>query len=166
MGKINYKANKMVAVYSFHKDILKNNTLYELCKIFELSNVFIDVYSIENRKNNFCELIKSRCKNILLAVSGNRECQNIHLNASINEISSISLILKDFYFEDINIWDCYTEWEQFLKDKNDYSISVFKKVEIKENNLFYLNYKENQVEIICNSSYYCRNLKEELNKLL
>ena len=43
MRKIKHKVNKLVDTYSFRKDILKNNTLYELCKIFDLSNIYMDV---------------------------------------------------------------------------------------------------------------------------
>ena len=32
MRKIKHKVNKLVDTYCFRKDILKNNTLYELCK--------------------------------------------------------------------------------------------------------------------------------------
>ena len=168
MKKIKYDVYNTAVVYSFHKDMLKNNLLlYELCKIFALSNVYIDIYSVDNHKKNFCELLETRCKNVLFATSGIQRCQDIHLKVSINEISSIAEILRDFYFEDINIWDCYTEWEQYLKDKNTYySIPIFKKAKIESTGLFYLNYKEKNVEIICDSSYYCKNLKEELSKLL
>ena len=124
MGKIKYRVNKTVVSYSFHKDILKNNTLYKICKMFDLSNVFMDIYSIDNCKSNFCTFLEEKCENILLATSGNQRCQNVYLRVSINEISNISEILKDFYFEDISIWDCYTEWEQYLRDKNDYNISI------------------------------------------
>lgn len=48
----------------------------------------------------------------------------------------------------------------------DYSIPIFKKIKIDINDLFHLNYKENQVEIACNSSFYSKNCEEELNKLL
>lgn len=166
MKKIKFKANEMVATYSFHKDILKNNTLYELCKIFELSNLYIDIYSVDNRKNDLCELLRQKCENILLVASGTQRCQDIHIKATIDEITNISETLKEFYFEDMNIWNCYTEWEQYLKDKNIYRVPIFKKTEIKINSLFYLNYKENQVEIICEPSYDYNNLKEKLNKLL
>ncbi len=166
MRKIKHKVNKLVDTYSFRKDILKNNTLYELCKIFDLSNIYMDVYSIDNGKSNVCELLRQRCENILLSSSGNQRCLDIHLKISINDVSNVAEILRDFYFEDINIWNCNTDWEQHLKDMYDYSIPIFKKIKIDINDLFHLYYKENQVEIACNSSFYSKNCEEELNKLL
>lgn len=126
----------------------------------------MDVYSIDNGKSNVCELLRQRCENILLSSSGNQRCLDIHLKISINDVSNVAEILRDFYFEDINIWNCNTDWEQHLKDMYDYSIPIFKKIKIDINDLFHLNYKENQVEIACNSSFYSKNCEEELNKLL
>lgn len=83
MRKIKHKVNKLVDTYSFRKDILKNNTLYELCKIFDLSNIYMDVYSIDNGKSNVCELLRQRCENILLSSSGNQRCLDIHTTIKV-----------------------------------------------------------------------------------
>ena len=78
-------------------------------------------------------------------------------------------IISEFTFEDLNIWDAYNNWEDYLKDKSDSKIPVFKLFNKEDQSNFYLNYnpKEgNKTEIYCNPDYYSQELVQRLEEIV
>ena len=95
---------------------------------------------------------------------------DIHMKLDINNLANLLQLLAEFYFEEINIWDCYESWENYIEDKKDSaSFFTFKSNKIinnkLNNNKFYLNYlpdEGNKVTIICDLAYKTQDLQRKL----
>lgn len=149
MKKIKYKTNKQVTSIEFSVDKKGYDFLFGLCEIFDLKDIFIDIYTAVIKEQDYKAL--SKVDNILIATADrNAKTKDIHLKATTENLLQITKLLEVCNFEDLNIWNCYTDWEQHLNDKLDYNVPVFKKSIVKQNECdFYLNFKEGVVEIIC-----------------
>lgn len=77
----------------------------------------------------------------------------MHILKAMNELSQIK-------FDELNIWDCYIEWKDYLNDKID--------AKFIEKSKFYLNYnvyESARVNIICSLSYDGILILNKLNNL-
>ena len=170
MKKIKVKKNDKVIAIDFCANLLKDNKLYKLCKEFNLVEIYLEIYSIDIRYKNFYELLLATNKNYITNFTEKSGVQDIFIKTTVDESLSIMKLLSEFVFEGLTIWDCYTNWENYLEDKTT-KIPFFtiKRGEFKDNSNFYLNfnaYEGQKVEIICDLIYNKQGLFERLNELV
>ena len=166
MGKIKIKTNKNVIEMDFKANPLNNNLLFDICNLFDLENIYIDIFGVNGRKYNFSDkLLERKASVIVLKINSN----DLTIKATVKEIPMIIEVLTEFDFDDLNIWDCYTDLEQYIKDKKPCKIPLFKPVELKIDSKFYLNFSPiegQKVEIICDLSYDKQGLFEKITALV
>ncbi len=170
MKKIKVKKNDKVLAIDFYANLLKDNILYKLCKEFNLTEIYIEIYSIDTRHKNFYESLLAINKNYLTYFAEKSGVQDIFIKTTVVELSKIMDLLSEFVFEDLIIWNCYTNWRKYLEDKTT-KVPYFtiKRGEFKDDSNFYLNfnpYEGQKVEIICDLIYNKQELFERLTELV
>ena len=56
-------------------------------------------------------------KNYLTYFAEKSGVQDIFIKTTVVELSKIMDLLSEFVFEDLIIWNCYTNWRKYLEDK-------------------------------------------------
>lgn len=168
MSKIKVIKNGQVTAVDFKTDLTKGNLLFEICRLFELDNIFIDVFGVSSRSENFVEkLLKS---NASMMISQIDESCSFSIKTEIKSIPMILEVLDHIHFDEINIWDCYTDWENYLKIKNmKMPFFTVKPLNVKNDSKFYLNYNPlegQKVEIICDIDYYTQDIADKIQSLI
>lgn len=141
--------------------------LYNLCKLFDLQNIYMDILTVDIRKKNLYQiLVDSKiCEKIFYAPY--KHLQDIYIQITIDNLPAILNLLSKLEFEEFIIWDCYANWERYLEDKTEKKPFFTVKQKKDENDSkFFLNYKESEVSIICDLMYDNQNLRQELNDLI
>jgi hypothetical protein len=165
MTKIRVKKNQNIIGVDFRADLLKDNLLFEICKLFDLENIYVDIFGANGDK-----LIEKLLeKDMTLIVFQADRSNGVAIKVTIERIPLIIKVLSECYFDEMNIWDCYTEWEQYLKDKEYRKIPVFGSAIIKYDGKFYLNYNKmdgQKIEIICDKRYSSEIIHQKLKELV
>lgn len=164
MKKVKITKNNKVIAFDFDGNLLKQDRMYRLCEIFALDEIYIDIYGARSRKEDFTKKLLDKAS---LCVAPIDNTYGLAIKATIKDIPTISAVLSEFDFDDMNIWDCYTGWEKYLEDKATKSpFFTFKKLNVEIDNKFYLNYKESKVEIICDLIYDKKELVAKITDLI
>lgn len=162
MSKIKMTVKDRIIAFDFKVDLLKSDILYEICKALNLSDLYIDIFGINIRNNGFAEKLTEKNRHIL--ISKIKYENDLAIKAKVDDIAIILDVLSDFSFDEMNIWDVYTEWEQYLKDKNTYN-PIPKTSEAK----VYLNYNRfegNRVELYLDKNFHAEEILRKLNELV
>ena len=170
MGKLKVQKNTNVIAFDFCADLLAFDRLYNICCIFNLKEVYMDIYSAYNQKSDLNKIIvDSKLVSRIFCVR-RKYLQDIHIKLTINELPTITQLLSNFDFDELQIWDCYTDWDTYLK--NETSVPPFftiKSTNIKVENKFFLNYnlvESDKVEIVCDVRYGNKKLENKLSELI
>lgn len=171
MKKIKIKKNDKVLAIDFYANLLKEDILYKLCREFNLEEIYIEISSIDARRKNFLDSLLAINRNYLTNLTEKCGMQNIFIKTKVDKSLKILInLLSEFVFEDLTIWDCYTNWEKYLEDTTTKApFFTIKRSEFKDNSNFYLNfnsYEGQKVEIICDLIYNKQDLFERLTDLI
>ena len=102
MRRIKYKTNKQVTSIEFSVDKNGYDFLFGLCEIFDLKDIFIDVYTAVIKEQDYKAL--SKVDNILIATADrNAKTKDIHLKTTTENLLQITKLLEVCNFEDLNI---------------------------------------------------------------
>lgn len=150
--KIKQVINKKVNSFEFSFDLLKKDCLKSLLFLYEIRQVYICIFGIDNNKEeHFIDYLQN---------SNIQGWQNINgyeyaIKINVDDISTLlSIIGSDF--DELVVWNCYTDWETFIQDVNDVQFFSFKKTSSKTKPTFYLRWDicdYNFVEIICDLEF-------------
>ena len=98
MKKIKYKTNKQVTSIEFSVDKKGYDFLFGLCEIFDLKDIFIDIYTAVIKEQDYKAL--SKVDNILIATADrNAKTKDIHLKATTENLLQITKLLEVCNFE-------------------------------------------------------------------
>ena len=66
MSKIKVSKNKKIVAFDFYSNLLDNDKLCNLCKLFNLQDIYMDIYTVDIRKKNFYQILldKKICEKI------------------------------------------------------------------------------------------------------
>ena len=106
MKRIKYKTNKQVTSIEFSVDKNGYDFLFGLCEIFDLKDIFIDVYTAVTKEQDYKAL--SKVDNILIATADrNAKTKDIHLKTTTENLLQITAIaiLAEAVWENLKmIW--------------------------------------------------------------
>ena len=114
--KIKGIINDKIIAFDFNVDLLKTQVLFEICKALDLNNIYIDIYGVDVIKCDFSEKLLEY-NNALTISRMIKTANSFSIKATIDDIPSIVKVLSEFQFDELNVWDAYTDWEQYLKNK-------------------------------------------------
>lgn len=142
--------NKKVNSFTLTKFSCKGNSLEKILKLFQVEEVYVCFYSN-----------KSLSLNTLQAILDSKLCQvklptKKHQEALIVKISTENCYilldwLSDYEYDELIIWSCYTDWENFYKHLTNYKTNSASNVPS-----FFLSYNVydgNTCEIICDIKF-------------
>lgn len=168
MKKVKAIKNDKVIAFDFYANLLEHDKMYKLCELFSLNEIYVDIYGASNRINSFTATLLEKNTDIFVAQIDNS--YGIAIKATIKNIPMIAEILSGFDFDEMNIWDCYTGWEQYLKDKSTkMPFFTIKPIKVESDSKFYLNYnliEGQKVEIICDTVYDDQELFAKIQNLV
>lgn len=163
--KIKQTKNDKVNSFSFSFDLSKGNYLKDILNLFLIDEIYICIYGFDNNIIFENDLKEFQIKEF------EKSLQCLVLCININDLSNLfAKINKNF--DELVIWNTYTDWETFIKTiKKPIHLLTFKKIKVKDDSCFYLdfNFKDfNNVEIISDLSFNnSRNIeKDDLAKIL
>ena len=143
MKKIKIQKNNDIIAFDFYSKLLINNRLSNLCKVFLLEDLYMSIYMIDSRKGDLYKTLIDKKLISQISYVSKKHLQDIHIKLTINELPTITQLLSNFDFDELLIWDCYTDWDTYLK--NETSVPPFftiKSTNIKvENKVRYGNKK-------------------------
>ena len=164
MKKIKVTVNDKVIALEFKVNILEGNILSEICKELELSEVYIDVFNVDTNKTNFAQNLIGKNNTLKIAPIGQG---GYAIKATSSDISTLIECLPKSYCCELNVWNVYTDWEQYLKDKATYK-SVSKTATESETKV-YLNYNQlegNTVELYLDTNYNAEKVHRKLSEII
>lgn len=138
MKKIKTIENDEINVYSFKLNLLKDDNLYKICRVLNLNTVYIDIFGIGKRSLELSKKLSLRNNGLMLYMIDNSG--GLAIKSSISDLPIIVETLIDYEFDELNIWDVYTNWEKYLLDKKHNPIYFSKTPKLNNNNKIYLNY--------------------------
>ena len=170
MEKLKINNNKHVLSFEFHTDLLAFDRLYNICRLFEFEDIYMDIYSICNREKDLYNNLSDNKLTSQVFCARRKHFEDIHIKLSLNCLPQLLQILADYEFEEINVWDCYDSWENYIEDKKNIAPFItLKSDKVISNNKFYLNYVPDEggkVTIICDLSYKNEDLQNQLAKYI
>lgn len=159
--KIKAIKNKNISSFEFTFDLSKDNTLSDVLKLYKLEKVYICIYNSRKFElNTYNGIIFDRYyENDLVFIA----------DIMANNIGDLLKILQGD-FEELLVWNCYIDFDQFVAKINSPSnfLSLKKTEPNTDNSQFYLsfNHIDDIVEIICDIDIDNNISKEILNELL
>lgn len=159
--KIKAIKNKNVSSFEFKFDLSKDNTLSDILKLYKLEKVYICVYGSKKIElNKYNSIIFDRYyENDLVFIA----------DIMAKNIGDLLKILQG-YFEELLVWNCYIDFDQFIDKIITPSrfLSLKKAESNTDDSQFYLSYNhiDDIVEIICDIDIDNNVSKEVLNELL
>ena len=166
--KIKSILNNKISSFEFKFDLSKGEYLKKILELYCMPEIYVCVYGLNKQD------IKDKLNKIGFRIFRMSTCsqslQDFALNIKICELTNLfSIIGNDF--DEIIIWNCFTDWESFIKEQlNKDSFLTLHKKDIEETPLsFYLDFcpcKCNRVEIICDRELSNDVTKNDLLTLL
>lgn len=168
MDKLKVKKNKNVISFDFYTDLLALDRLYNICLLFNLENIYMSIYSIYNQKKDLYKIVVDNKLASQINITHRKHLQDIHIKLSVNNLPILIQLFADFDFEELNIWNCYDSWENYIEDIKSTPFFTFKLNKIINNKFYldYLKYEENKVSIICDLTYESKGLQEKLISII
>ena len=159
--KIKTIQNKKVSSFEFVFDLSKGNTLFNILKLYKLEKVYICIYGLKQvGLNKYKDIIFDRLyENDLVFI----------VDITVENIRNLLKVLQGD-FEELLVWNCYTDFDKFIDDTITLSsfLTLKKTRQNTDDSQFYLsfNHIDNIVEIVCDINIDNNVSKEILNKLL
>mgnify|MGYP000650884827 CR=1 FL=1 len=147
--------NDKINSFEFSYDLSKGDYLKKILELYLIDEVYICIYGLGDKKIFDKIQTKIEIKKFSL-LSSCKSLQNFVLNISLDEISNLLSII-DNSFDELVVWDPYTNWGDFIKSFNEPPFLTFSKASKKDDTDFYLIFKKsdfNNVEIISNLSFH------------
>ena len=166
MGKLKVQKNTNVIAFDFCADLLAFDRLYNICCIFNLKEVYMDIYSAYNQKSDLNKIIvDSKLVSRIFCVR-RKYLQDIHIKLTVDSLSMIMQLLAGFNIEGLNISDCYNSWENHVEDiKKPIPYLTIKPIKVQSGGKFYLYYlpdEGHKVTIICDMKYDNQDIQSQL----
>ena len=151
--------NDKINSFEFSYDLSKGDYLKKILELYQIDEIYICIFGLNDKK--IFDNIQTKIE--IKKFSSSKSLQNFVLNISLDEISNLLSII-DNSFDELVVWDPYTNWGNFNKSFNEPPFLTFSKASIKDDTDFYLIFKKsdfNNVEI-----HNSKNInKEELIKI-
>ena len=169
--KIRERKNNVVESFEFSCDCSKNGFLSSIIDLFGLKKVYLLLYGLENKnESRFMDF----CKKIRIEKYSRRESScswNYALELTVDQLSSFLNAFDATEYDEIEIWDCTTEWNCFIScQREEPNFISFRKTSKKELlSSFLLNYspyKDHSVLIVYNSSRWTGLTKKDIEQIL
>mgnify|MGYP000484378390 CR=1 FL=1 len=147
--KVRKVANEKVIAYDFYSDITKSPLVIQLCEECSLTEIFIEVYTLEKNKTNISEiLLQMNCNMVFIPYKSGY--QDIAIKTDRFHLPKLLEVLSICRFEEMTVWSCNESWEQHLFFK-----SARKNIAVEEKSNLYLCYNlaEKSVELYLNPQY-------------
>lgn len=152
--------------FDFPLDLEKIDALSEILQLCNLPYVYWDLYFLSDKNNRLASLKGSLLKALHIR-NDSADRKDVTLKIPTENIPVFLNFLRVSDFEDFTIWSCDTNWEQHIQDfEKPAPFFPFRKNTTPDNYTFYLNYKENETSIICDSDLYPDLTKESLSRIL
>lgn len=170
MKKIKIQKNEKVIAFDFYSDLLCNNKLYTLCKLFELNDIYMSIYMVDMRKGNLYKSFVDAAFKSRIYCTTKKHLQDVYMKLNVNNLSTISELLSNFDFDELIIWDCYADWDMYIKDET--TTPPFFTINSKKsecNAKFFLDYnlaENKKVEIICDITYDNKDFTKKLQDFI
>ena len=166
--KIKIYRNQNVLSFDFKTNLIRKGRIHRICNLFKLDEIYMNIYGVYKQSENLIQALLEKEKSLIIEPIDN--LYGLSIKVAVKNITKIVEVLALFDYEEINIWDCYTSWEKYLKDSNEKQpFFTVKPINIECDSKFYLNYSPqdgNKVEIICDVKYDNQNILKELNELV
>lgn len=139
---INSKVNSFV----FSKDISSGDFLKEILKLFHIEEVYVCFYSYKCLPLEMLETI-SAYKLWEIKIPTKEYQESLIVKIIPENFNLLIKQLSEFEYNELIVWNCYTDWENFCKDLTRYSTTS-----VSNTQSFYLDYNiydGKKCEIIC-----------------
>ena len=147
--------NDKINSFEFSYDLSKGDYLKKILELYMIDEIYICIYGLSGKMILDNIQTKIHIKKHALLPSF-KSSQNLVLNINLDEMSNLFSIINNA-FDELVIWNPYTNWENFIKSLNEPEpFLTFCKSDIKDDTEFYLNFRAsdfNNVEIISNLSF-------------
>lgn len=169
MNKIKFQNKGNIITIDFYTDLLQENKLYKFCNLFNFKFLYLNIFMVNiNKGDLYKTLIEKKIASEIFCVSRNN-LQDIYLKVTTNNLGKIVPLLKSYDFDEIEVWDCYVNWELHLKDfTKPSSFFTIKKSKDKSKSKFFLDFnlvENNKVQVICDCDYE-KYILEEIHKII
>lgn len=142
--------NNKVNSFEFYYDLSKGEYLKKLLEVYFVDEIYMVIYGITSKIVSDGSQIKLCTKEFFVLPTG-KDLQTYVLKTNIDKISEVFAMLGD-NFDEIVVWNVYTNWESFVKGVNKkLSIFDFSRIDMQDDTNFYLDFRKsefNHVEII------------------
>ena len=166
MGNLKVQKNANVIAFDFYADLLAFNRLYNICCMFNLKEIYMDIYSVYHKKSDLNKIIvDSKLVSRIFCVR-RKYLQDIHIKLTVDSLSMIMQLLAGFNIEGLNISDCYNSWENHVENiKKPSPYFIIKPIKAQSGGKFYLDYlpdEGHKVTIICDIKYDSQDIQRQL----
>lgn len=148
--EINQIINNKVNSFTFTKFSCKGNSLEKILKLFQVEEVYVCFYSNKSLPLNTLQtILDSKLCQVKLPTKKHQE--SLIVKISTENCNILLDWLSDYEYDELIIWSCYTDWENFYKDLTNYTTTSASNVPS-----FFLNYNVydgNTCEIICDIKF-------------
>ena len=160
--KISFKSTRQVISCNFNLDIMENNAIERILKLFGVSSVYVSIYGMK-KKLDLSTIIETASPTNCLCINSSKTLCDIALEVNANHLAPLLYVLAND-FDEMIVWSCYTEWDLFIKEINEPSAFFTFTAEKCSGSTpsFYLHYNPydcNEVNIICD-----KQLKDNITK--
>ena len=153
--KIKQIKNDKINSFEFSYDLSKGDYFKKILELYLIDEMYLCLYGLSDKKIFDNSQTKIKIKRLSL-LSSCKSSQNFVLNISVDEISNLLSII-DNNFDELVVWDPYTNWEDFIKTLNKpVPFLSFSQASVKDDTHFYLNFNKSNfynVEIISDLSF-------------
>lgn len=167
--KISFKSNRQVISCNFRLDMMKNNAIERILKLFGVSKVYVSIYGMK-KKFDLSTIIETLSPTNCLCINSPKTLCDIALEVNANHLTPLLYMLAND-FDEMIVWSCYTEWNLHIKEINEpsafFTFTAEKLADSKPS--FYLRYSPydcNEVEIICDKQLKDNITKDDLFRVL
>lgn len=154
MIKVKEKINNFTTSLKFYEDLFLTKKIVNLVKFLNFKTFCFELYFLTEQDLNLLKLL-DLYKLDYKIIKINKTQNKIFINCSINDLENIIVIINQFHFEEINLWD------QKMPANNS-------QINKSKPSNFYLNFNKeenNLTEIIFNNQIYVNLNKATINDL-
>ena len=169
--RIRERKNDAVGSFEFSCDFSKNDSLNKIIDLFGLKKVYLLLYESEDTNESY---LMDFCNKGGIENYSSRESSrswNFALELTMDQLSSFLNAIKATEYDEIEIWDCTTDWQSFIscqhKEPKFFSFRKTSDNELPTSFLLdYSRYKDHLVLIVYNSSRWNEISKKDIEQIL
>lgn len=151
--KIRCVLNNKVSSFEFYFDLQKKDYLQKILGLYEIREVYLCVYGSKSKD------LESKLKKIAIKnfspISSNSS-RDFAFQIVVNKLSELLSMIKN-EFDEIIVWNCSINWEQFINEQLEDSFFTLRKTQEISDLGFMLNFSpndDNHVLIITDLMYH------------